>query len=111
VTAIPVAEFDRRAEATLVALRAGLDAIDSEAVDSELGGGILTIEFSDGARYVVNSHRAALQIWLAADAQAWHFDWHPERAAWVAPKGGEELFATLDSLLSARLGSSVTLAR
>ena len=48
------------------------------AVDAALPGDVLTIEFSDDARYVINSHVAARQIWLAAERNAWHFDVQPD---------------------------------
>ena len=52
-------------------LRLLVDALDGEfadELDAELESDILTIEFADGTRYVVNSHRAARQIWMAAVA-------------------------------------------
>jgi CyaY protein len=87
-----------------------LNAVDElgEEVDAELGSDILTIEFKDGARFVINSHRAARQIWMAADARAWHFDATPE-GEWVAHKDGSELWATLSATLSRKLGRATTL--
>ena len=71
----------------------GLNALDGLEVD--LSSGILTIEFPDGLRYVVNSHRAARQIWMAAERSAWHFDFVREGSRWVASKNGDELRSTL----------------
>ncbi len=71
---------------------------------------ILTIEFPDGARYAVNSHRAARQIWMAAERTAWHFDWNPEHSSWIATKTGDELWSALGRALSQKLGRAATLA-
>ena len=95
-------------------LRLLVDALDGEfadELDAELESDILTIEFADGTRYVVNSHRAARQIWMAAERTAWHFDWSPERSSWIATKTGDELWTALGRALSQTLGRGATLAR
>jgi len=68
-------------------------------------------EFADGTRYVVNSHRAARQIWMAAERSAWHFDFRPDEKRWVAEKSGEELWSTVSRVLTRRLGVPVALTR
>ncbi len=93
----------------LHALLDALDRLDDEAVEAEFESDILTIEFEDGAKYVINSHRAARQIWMAAERSAWHFDWNPERKAWVATKSGDELWSTLEGLLAKKLARAVSL--
>ena len=97
-------EYDARALPELRALVDALDALDSDAFEAELSSDILSIEFRDGAKYVINSHRAARQIWMAADRSAWHFDWDESGERWVAGKTGDELWATLSRVLTARLG-------
>ena len=104
-------EYEARALPELAALVRSLDAIEDDAFEAELASDILTIEFTDGSRYVVNSHRAARQIWMAAERNAWHFDWVFEKNAWVAQKTGDELWAALSRVLSTKLGRPLTLAR
>jgi len=104
-------EYEQRA---FPELRALLDAFDEAAVDgleAELANDILTLEFDDDTRYVVNSHRAARQIWMAAERSAWHFDWQPDNNAWIAAKTGDELWATLARVVSQKVGRDITLAR
>ncbi len=103
------AEYEARALPELRALVDAVDALDTEGLEAELASDILTLEFSDGARYVVNSHRAARQIWMAAERLAWHFDWVPERKAWVAAKTDDELWSTLTRVISEKLGRTITL--
>ncbi len=107
-SALSESDYDSVAHPELQALIAGLDAIESNEVEAELASDILTIEFSDGTRYVLNSHRAARQIWLSAERAAWHFDFSPEKV-WVAAKTGDELWATVTRLVSKKLGHAVTL--
>ena len=103
------AEFASGADATLRALERALDGLDDVEVDLE--SGILTLEFSDGVKYVVNSHRAARQIWMAAERSAWHFDLvDVAQRRWVAAKSGDELWSTLSAVLARKLGRGVALA-
>lgn len=102
-------EYDARALPELAALVQALDAIDDDGVEAELAGDILNVEFTDGTKFVVNSHRAARQIWLSAERSAWHFDWLPDRGRWVASKTGEELWEVLERVVGARLGKALRL--
>jgi CyaY protein len=104
-------QYETLAFPELGALVRALDALDHPGVEAELASDILTIEFDDGTRYVVNSHRAARQIWMAAERQAWHFDWIVEKNQWIAEKSGDELWATVARVIGRRLGAPVTLVR
>jgi CyaY protein len=99
-------EFEKEAGLELTRLRDQLDALDLDA-EVELSMGILSVELPDGAKYVINSHRAAKQIWMAAERTAWHFD--PRGAIWVASKTGDELYATVAAALSKKLGRPIAL--
>jgi CyaY protein len=104
-------DYEARALPELRALVDALDALELSGIECELSSDILTIELSGGDRYVVNSHRAARQIWMAAERSAWHFDWDTERAAWIAKKTGDELWSTLSRVLSSKLRQPVELSR
>jgi CyaY protein len=107
-----ISEHDYQALALpeLSALVAALDA-HAEGLFAELGGDVLIIEFEDRTRYIVNSHLAARQIWLAAERSAWHFDYVPARSSWLDTKTEVELWAVLEQLLSRKLGRPVPLVR
>ncbi len=115
VTPLTDTEYDTLAAPELRALAAALDALEAslpgDGFEVELAGDVLTVELFDGTRCVVNSHRAARQIWMAAEHQAWHFDWDPTAGAWVAQRTGDELWATLRRLLERRLGRPASLTR
>jgi len=105
-------EYVVLAQAELRMLINALDQLESDELDCELENDILTLEVGDGATYVINSHRAARQIWMAAERTAWHFDWNAERSAWIALKSGDELWQTVRRLLSSKLPNvGPTLAR
>jgi len=100
------ARYVELASAELLKLLTALDEL-GEQVDCELASDILSIEFEDGAKFVVNSHRAARQIWMAAGTTAWHFD--PVQGTWIASKTGEELWSVLAAQLSTKLGRPIEL--
>jgi CyaY protein len=101
--------YEARAFPELTALVDALDAFPDDLF-AELGGDVLTIEFNDQSRYVINSHLAARQIWLAAERSAWHFDPDPE-GRWVDRKSGAELWGKLQELLGKKIGRPVALQR
>jgi CyaY protein len=103
-------DFERAADATLHALDDALSDLDG-GLEVDLESGILTLEFSDGAKYVVNSHRAARQIWMAAERNAWHFDLDPKTSTWRATKTGDELWSTIEGVVSRKLQKPITLSR
>jgi CyaY protein len=105
------AQYEALAYPELAALVRALDELDCEEIETELAHDILTIEFADGSKFVVNSHRAARQIWMAADRLAWHFDWKPDEKRWVAAKTGDELWATLARKIGEKLGRDIALSR
>lgn len=101
-------DFEKQSDAALVSLRDALDALDLNA-EIELSMGILSIEFPDGAKYIINSHRAAGQIWMAAERSAWHFDPTAD-GRWVASKSGDEMWAAVAGVLTKKLGKEVRLS-
>jgi CyaY protein len=105
------AEYEAAAFPELKALVRALDALDDADIQAELAGDILTVEFEDGSRYVINSHRAARQLWMAAERNAWHFDLTGPERRWVAKKSGDELWSTLTSVLEKKLDKKVDLTR
>jgi len=100
------AEFDAQATAALEALERALEGTD---LDFELkAGGILEIEFDDGAKIIVNRHGGAREMWVAARSGGFHFRW--DGAAWRDTRSGAELFGALSELVSEQLGRRVRLS-
>ena len=101
-------EFEARAGEALRKLEAALrDAADELEVD--LADGILTLEFEDGSKFLLNSHGASQQIWLSANMSAWHFAWHEPTGSWRDTKSGAELFTELGLLVGQKLSQPVKL--
>src|SRR3954471_13993791 len=101
------ASFDEVARDELHELENAFSEIDPDDVEVSTSDGVLRLDLRDGTRVVINSHRAARQIWMAAVASAWHFD--PAEDTWRTPKTGEELRPTLAKLIHERIGLTVAL--
>lgn len=100
-------DFEAQAGATLEALERALENC-GEDLDFELkAGGILEIEFDDGAKIIINRHAAAREIWVAARSGGFHYRWDGQ--AWRNTRDGSELLAALSGLISAQLGRGVRL--
>lgn len=90
-----------------------IDELDPDEVEGFLSQGVLKLSFFNNASdvCVINSHGAAREIWMAHDAQAWHFGWDEEASAWKASKTGEELYEVVNRTLSQRLKRDIALER
>lgn len=102
------ASFDRVARDELHQLEDAFSAVDPDDVEVSTSDGVLRLDLRDGTRIVINSHRAARQIWMAAVSSAWHFDPAGE-GVWRASRTGEELRPTLARLIHDRIGLPVSL--
>lgn len=101
------AEFERQAQLTLERLVDAISDLERDEIDADLESGVLTVAFETGPKIVINSHRAALQIWMASGPNAWHFDLNGTH--WLSEKTGAELWANVERELSARIGVEIAL--
>jgi len=102
------ASFDRIARQELHHIEDAFADVDPDDVDVSVSDGVIRLDLRDGTRIVINSHRAAGQIWMAAVATAWHFDPVAD-GQWKAAKSGEELRATLARVVREHTGVDVRL--
>ena len=98
----------QRADACLAKAAKWLEAFDPDEVDYTTGDGVVTIEFSDGVRFVLSRQRATNQIWLAAVASGFHYGWDGRSEGWREEKDHHELFARLSEVIATKLGHPVT---
>lgn len=103
------ATFNRVARDELHRLEDAFADVDPDDVEVSTSDGVLRLDLRDGTRIVINSHRAARQIWMAAVATAWHFDPVDDGRGWRSGKNGEELRPTLARLLKEHVGLDLPL--
>jgi len=102
------ATFDKLARDELHGIEDRLSDVDPDDVEITTSDGILRLDLRDGTKIVINSHRAARQIWMAAVATAWHFDPQPD-GRWTAAKTGDDLRTTVQRLLHEHVALDVAL--
>ena len=103
-TTIDDATFRQLSDECLAAHATWAADFDPDQLDFEEADGVLTLEFGDGGRFVLNRQSATRQMWFAAGARAWHYDWDPARRAWRDDRDGHELTANLRRVVSEKLG-------
>jgi CyaY protein len=96
-------EFVARSETCLSRVAKWLEDFDPDEVDYSVGDGALTIEFPDGGRFVLSRQSATSQMWLAAGAHGWHFNYDAAADRWIDDKDGHNLYARLAESLSEKL--------
>ena len=101
--------FDKIAERELKHLEKALGDLDPDEVEVDFSLDVLTLTLADGSKIVINSHRAARQIWMAAFRRAWHFTPAEESGVWTWRTQKEELRQTLAGLLLERTGHAIKL--
>jgi CyaY protein len=102
-------EYQKLADVALKKLESMLENVDADDVDVERAGDVVTLTFKDGKKCVVNTQRPTRQIWLAANARAWHFTYDASSLKWMDDKGqGEELFTRVASIVKENAGVVVS---
>jgi CyaY protein len=100
-------QFLRSIEATLARVETAIEAAGVSAECSQTAR-ILTIEFDDGGKIVINAQTPMRQLWLAWRGGAQHFTHDGTR--WLDTRSGVEFFAALSLAVSSMLGQPVVLA-
>ncbi|HEY2524607.1 MAG TPA: iron donor protein CyaY [Candidatus Binataceae bacterium] len=100
-------EFAARSDACLARVAKWLEDFDPDEVDYSTGDGALTMEFPDGGRFVLSRQSATSQVWLAAGAHGWHFDYDAASDRWTDDKDGRDLYIRLAEALSEKLERQV----
>lgn len=95
------------ADAALARVARWGDGFDPDEVEATGTDGVVTLEFQDRARFVLNRQAATSQMWFAAGARAWHYDWDATRGAWLDDRDGHELYARVVDVVSKKLGRAL----
>lgn len=102
--------FRLLADDCLERLAVRLEEFDAEELDYATSDGVITLEFGDGTKFVLNRQAGSHQMWYAAGARAWHYGWDAGRRLWLDDRDGHELFSNLERTISAKLGRAVELS-
>ncbi len=108
VSVLTDAEFNEKAAQTILRLEQAIEASGAD-IDYETVSEILTLEFADRSKIIVNKQGAARQLWVAAKSGGFHYDYDAAHDCWRNDQSGEELFAELVRLIGQQAGEDVVL--
>ena len=98
-------DYLTRAEALLAAVERALDDIDAD-IEAERSGNVLTLEFANRSKIIVNLQPPMQEIWIAAKAGGFHFKFADGQ--WRDTRNGTEFFAALSDYATQQAGEPVT---
>ncbi|WJF90579.1 iron donor protein CyaY [Paraburkholderia bonniea] len=100
-------DYLTRAEAVLAAIERTLDTTQVD-IEFERSGNVLTLEFENKSKIIVNLQPPMREIWIAAKAGGFHF--RLIDGAWRDTRGGTEFFAALSDYATQQAGEPLHFA-
>lgn len=105
-TTVTETEFNQAIDAILLGIEAKLDACDTD-IDTECSAGILTLEFVDGSKIIINRQTPTQEIWIAAKSGGYHY--RLDQGQWINTRDGSELFSSLARFIHQQSGENIQL--
>lgn len=93
---------------TLEQLEGLLDSCDAD-IDYDTVSDILTIEFEDRSKIIINYQSANGQLWLAARSGGFHYDYDAGTGSWRNDRNGAEFFDQLSEFATEQAGERIIL--
>jgi CyaY protein len=97
-------DYLTRAEAVLTAIERATDDCDAD-IELERSGNVLTLEFENKSKIIVNLQPPMQEIWIAAKAGGFHFKFADGR--WADTRNGREFFESLSEYATQQAGEPV----
>lgn len=97
-------DYLTRAEAVLAAIDRAVDDGDVD-IEVERSGNVLTLEFENGSKIIVNLQPPMQEIWIAAKAGGFHFKFIDGQ--WLDTRNGREFFESLSDYATQQAGERV----
>lgn len=98
-------DYLTRAEAVLAGIEQAVDDNDAD-IEFERSGNVLTLEFENGTKIIVNLQPPMQEIWIAAKAGGFHFRFVDDQ--WRDTRSGREFFESLSDYATQQAGETVT---
>ncbi|MFC4161134.1 iron donor protein CyaY [Chitinimonas lacunae] len=89
-------EFENQTARVFARIEHAFDLADCDA-DLSLNGGVLEIEFDDGAKIIINRHAPLQELWIAARSGGFHYRF--DQGLWRNTRDDGEFFAQLTELV------------
>lgn len=104
-------EYMLLADDCLARVAAWLEEFDPDEVDYSTTDGMVSIEFPDRTRYVLNRQSGNDQMWFAAGVSAWHYAWDEARREWRDDRDGHPLLERIAREVGAKIGRGTAVIR
>ena len=107
-TSIPLDEsaFHGLVDAVLARIESALDEGGVD-IDSDISGGILTMEFENRSKSIINRQTFNREIWVAAKSGGFHFRF--DGTAWCDTRSAEQLASLLSRAISEQSGNVMSI--
>ncbi|MDH5387444.1 MAG: iron donor protein CyaY [Gammaproteobacteria bacterium] len=100
-------EFVDLAEETIEAIQESIEESGAD-IDYDEINGVLTLEFENGSQIIFSKQTPAKQLWMAAKAGGFHFDYDEADQQWICDSGDKEnLHTMLNRFSSEQSGESI----
>ena len=103
--------FNQLAEKTMIEIE---EAVEESGVDIDYDNvaDILTLEFTNRSRIIINKQTPLSQIWVAARSGGYHFDYDEQKQDWCLNNDTKkDLFTQLSQYCTEQAGETVELNR
>lgn len=100
-------DYLSRAEAVLAAVERAVDEADAD-IELERSGNVLTLEFENRTKIIVNLQPPMSEIWIAAKAGGFHYRFVD--GEWRDTRSGTEFFSALSAYATEQAGEPVSFA-
>ncbi|MGN6665363.1 MAG: iron donor protein CyaY [Trinickia sp.] len=97
-------DYLSRAEAVLARLEQAVDENDAD-IELDRSGNVLTLEFENGSKIIVNLQPPMQEIWIAAKAGGFHFKF--VNGQWLDTRNHSEFFESLSAYATQQAGEPV----
>ena len=102
-------QFNQLAEETMIAIEEAIEASGAD-IDYDNVADILTLEFSNGSRIIINKQTPLSQIWVAAKSGGYHFDYDETNELWCLNGDMQkDLFSQLSLYCTQQAGEDIQL--
>jgi CyaY protein len=101
------AEFHRAAEAMMTRIEEAIEASGAE-IECENAGDVLTLEFANGSKIIVNKQTPAHELWVAAKSGGYHYALR--EGQWRNTQSHAELLADLSRFATVQAGAPAVLS-
>jgi CyaY protein len=103
-------EFLNAADECLGKVAKWLEGFDPDEADYSAADGSVSIEFPDGGKFILSRQSATRQVWFAAEAHGWHYNFDPPAKRWKNDRDGHDLYERLAQVVGEKIGRSVKFA-